>query len=99
MQRGQTRDAYPWETMSPTHRAHGGRSRDYSARGPRGDLPRLLFLSERFLFPLDSGGKIRTAKLLEHLQTWFDITLVGHFDPGGDGPWLEDVNRVCTEFH
>lgn len=38
--------------------------------------PRLLFVSPRFLFPLDEGGKIRTAGILRALKGGaFDISL------------------------
>jgi len=48
--------------------------------------PRVLFLSRRFLFPLDTGGKIRTAKILEHLKDRWRITLAGTYRPGADDP-------------
>ena len=39
--------------------------------------PRLLFISPRFLFPLDEGGKIRTVGILRAMKGGaFDITLV-----------------------
>jgi polysaccharide biosynthesis protein PslH len=38
--------------------------------------PRLLFISPRFLFPLDEGGKIRTSNILRQMRgEKFDITL------------------------
>ena len=40
------------------------------------DKPRLLFVSPRFLFPMNEGGKIRTGKTLQHMMGGvFDITL------------------------
>lgn len=40
-------------------------------------MPRLLFVSPRFLFPTDSGGKIRTTQILRGLKGGaFEITLV-----------------------
>ncbi|HET6182870.1 MAG TPA: glycosyltransferase [Acetobacteraceae bacterium] len=46
--------------------------------------PRLLFLSPRFLFPLNEGGKIRTANILRHLKGGaFEIVLAS---PEGDPP-------------
>jgi glycosyltransferase involved in cell wall biosynthesis len=39
--------------------------------------PRLLFISPRFLFPLDEGGKIRTSNILRQMHGKdFSITLV-----------------------
>ena len=44
--------------------------------------PRLLFVSPRFLFPLDEGGKIRTVGVLRAmLGGAFDITLVSPAPP------------------
>ncbi len=41
-----------------------------------GARPRLLFISPRFLFPLDEGGKIRTSNILRQMSgKEFDITL------------------------
>ncbi|MEM6640214.1 MAG: glycosyltransferase family 4 protein [Pseudomonadota bacterium] len=39
--------------------------------------PRLLFVSPRFLFPIDSGGKIRTTGILREMKGGrYDITLL-----------------------
>lgn len=35
---------------------------------------KILFLQKRFLFPTDSGGKIRTLNVLRHLAKWHDVT-------------------------
>jgi glycosyltransferase involved in cell wall biosynthesis len=60
---------------------------------------KVLFLSQPFLFPLDTGGKIRTAKLLEQLTEIFDITLVSNFDPSRDKPYVSRVKGLCREYH
>jgi sugar transferase (PEP-CTERM/EpsH1 system associated) len=60
---------------------------------------RVLFLSQRFPYPLDSGGRIRTAKILEGLRKIFRVTLVSQVDPSKDTPYLGEVDRVATEFH
>lgn len=39
-----------------------------SRRGMVRDRPTLLFISPRFLLPMDAGGKIRTANLLKRLK-------------------------------
>jgi glycosyltransferase involved in cell wall biosynthesis len=52
--------------------------------------PRLLFVSPRFLFPMDQGGKIRTGNILRRLKGGaFDVTLASPAPP--------DVNRFGTE--
>lgn len=60
--------------------------------------PRVLFLSVRFLFPLDTGGKIRTAKLLEQLARRWDITLLGPYDPRTDEGHEQASTRVAQRF-
>lgn len=37
---------------------------------------KVLFVAKRFPFPMDTGGKIRTGKLLEKLGGEFTIALV-----------------------
>src|SRR6266542_1186494 len=63
--------------------------------------PRLkvLFLSQPFLYPLDTGGKIRTAKLLEQLTKMFDITLITNFDRSKDEPYFDRMARLCREYY
>jgi glycosyltransferase involved in cell wall biosynthesis len=58
----------------------------------------LLFLSKRFLYPIDTGGKIRTAKILEKLKEIFDITLVSNVETTVDGIYINDIERLCKRF-
>jgi sugar transferase (PEP-CTERM/EpsH1 system associated) len=60
---------------------------------------RLLFVAQRFPYPLDTGGKIRTGKLLEHLSRVAEITLVSQVDPVRDAPHLPEARRFCAAFH
>jgi len=60
---------------------------------------KVLFVAKRFPFPLDTGGKIRTAKLLEKLSRDLDITLVSNVEHAKDAPWVAQARRLCTEFH
>ena len=47
--------------------------------------PRLLFVSPRFLFPMDQGGKIRTGNILLGLKGGvFDVTLASPAPPDHD---------------
>ena len=59
--------------------------------------PRLLFISPRFLFPLDEGGKIRTANILRHLKGGaFDILLAS---PAPDGhAFADELSALCDHF-
>ena len=60
---------------------------------------KILFLSQPFLYPLDTGGKIRTAKLLEQLKNIFDITLISNYEASRDKPYLERMSGLCREYH
>ena len=60
---------------------------------------KVLFLSQRFLYPMDTGGKIRTGKLLEELKDVFDITLISNVESLKDDGYLDQVQKLCTEFH
>jgi glycosyltransferase involved in cell wall biosynthesis len=60
--------------------------------------PRLLFVSPRSLFPMDEGGKIRTANILRHLKGGaYEVTLVAPASidgARGDAP----TELICDRF-
>lgn len=60
---------------------------------------KVLFFSQRFPLPMDTGGKIRTGKMLEGLKKHFDITLLCHFEGLKDDPYLGQVKNLCDDFH
>lgn len=61
-------------------------------------LPRLLVVSPRFLFPLDQGGRIRTANTLRHMKGGaFHITLASPAPPDA-GRFAADTASVCDRF-
>jgi glycosyltransferase involved in cell wall biosynthesis len=60
--------------------------------------PRLLFVSPRFLFPLDEGGKIRTVGILRAMKGGaFDITLVSPA-PANLADFKEELRTVADRF-
>jgi glycosyltransferase involved in cell wall biosynthesis len=60
--------------------------------------PRLLFISPRFLFPLDQGGRIRTANTLRHMKGGaFDITLMSPV-PLDAERFAEQTAALCDRF-
>ena len=60
--------------------------------------PRLLFISPRFLFPLDQGGRIRTANTLRHMKGGaFDITLMSP-TPSNAEHFAEQTAALCDRF-
>lgn len=48
---------------------------------------------------MDTGGKIRTGKILEKLKGAFDITLIGNMESPKDDEYLDQVKRLCAEYH
>ncbi len=59
----------------------------------------LLFVSPRFLFPIDSGGKIRTTQVLRGMKGGqFRIRLMSPATPGLVARHREDLAQVCDEF-
>lgn len=60
--------------------------------------PRLLFISPRFLFPADEGGKIRTSNILRRMKGGrFEIVLASPAPPRA-GAYAGDVAAVCDRF-
>ena len=59
---------------------------------------KILFLSQRFLLPMDTGGKIRTGKILEQLSKINDITLISNVESPKDDLYLPQIKNLCTEF-
>ncbi|MCB1865247.1 MAG: glycosyltransferase [Chromatiales bacterium] len=61
--------------------------------------PRLLFVSPRFLFPADSGGKIRSSQLLRHLKrSHFEITLASPATAQAEARHRADLESICDRF-
>jgi glycosyltransferase involved in cell wall biosynthesis len=60
---------------------------------------KVLFFSQRFPYPMDTGGKIRTGKLLEYLRQVFDVTLISNVESPKDDPYLGQVGKLCAEFY
>jgi glycosyltransferase involved in cell wall biosynthesis len=59
----------------------------------------MLFVSPRFLFPADSGGKIRTRDILRGMKGGrFAITLASPEPPDGSRRFADELGRVCDRF-
>ncbi len=59
---------------------------------------RILFLSQRFLMPMDTGGKIRTGNILKHLSRDNEITLISNVEEPKDTPYLPEMKNFCSQF-
>lgn len=62
------------------------------------DRPRLLFVSPRFLFPMDQGGKIRTGNILRGMHGGaFEVTLASPA-PADVARFGADIAAACDRF-
>ncbi|MBF0110503.1 MAG: glycosyltransferase [Magnetococcales bacterium] len=62
-------------------------------------LPRILFATPRFLFPLDTGGQIRSAKILRAAHgTLLHVTLMSPATPEQIHAHAEELKGVCDRF-
>ena len=60
--------------------------------------PRLLFVSPRFLFPMDQGGKIRTGNILRGMHGGaFEVTLASPA-PADVARFKGDLDAACDHF-
>lgn len=63
-----------------------------------GGRPRLLFVSPRFLFPMDQGGKIRTGNTLLGMKGGaFELTLASPA-PADVARYSDDLAAACDRF-
>lgn len=66
---------------------------------PRPRRKSLLFVSPRFLFPADSGGKIRTGQILRGMKGGrYEITLASPVPEGGTEHFAAEIAAVCDRF-
>jgi len=59
---------------------------------------KILFLSQRFLFPMDTGGKIRTGNILRELKKQADLTVISNTESPKDDEYLEQMQGLCQRF-
>lgn len=61
-------------------------------------MKNILFITEKFPYPLDTGGKIRTFHMLKGLSLEYNITLVttGTID---DEKYIHEINIVCKKVY
>jgi polysaccharide biosynthesis protein PslH len=60
--------------------------------------PQMLFVSPRFLFPADEGGKIRTSNILRQMKGGaFEIILASPAPVSGPA-YLDEIQSLCDRF-
>lgn len=60
--------------------------------------PTLLFVSPRFLFPANEGGKIRTSNILRHMKGGAFRIVLAAPAPAEAGRFAADIEAVCDRF-
>jgi len=60
--------------------------------------PRLLFVSPRFLFPMDQGGKIRTGNILRGLKGGVFHVMLASPAPPDVGQYRAELDAACDRF-
>src|SRR5690606_15678278 len=89
------RPTCPWSTCRAWPRCASAPAP--TTRASPGRPVRLAFVSPRFLFPADEGGKIRTGQVLRGMRGGsFGITLLAPAPPPGD--WQAELDGVCDRF-
>lgn len=64
----------------------------------RSTRPKLLFFTPWFPYPMDSGGRIRTGKILEHSRDLLDITLVCPVVEPREQQYVAQADKLCSQF-
>lgn len=54
---------------------------------------KILFVQNRILFPVNTGGRIRTLNVLRHLAQWHEITYLCNVEPG-DEEQLDQMRQL-----
>jgi glycosyltransferase involved in cell wall biosynthesis len=68
-------------------------------RPARAARPRLLFVSSRYLFPADSGGKIRTVSVLRGMRDGaFELHLASPLPESGSAVDTAQLDQICDQF-
>jgi len=57
----------------------------------------ILFITEKFPYPLDSGGKIRTYHILKGLSQEHDVTLITTVDHDELRQYIPELNKICQQ--
>jgi glycosyltransferase involved in cell wall biosynthesis len=60
--------------------------------------PRLLFISPRFLFPTNEGGKIRTANMLRQMKDGAFELILASPEPQNRSQYADEIQRSCDRF-
>ena len=59
---------------------------------------KILFLSQRFVFPMDTGGKIRTGNILRELGKLAEVTVISNVESPKDDGYIDQMRGLCNHF-
>lgn len=59
---------------------------------------KILFLSQRFVLPMDTGGKIRTGNILRELNKLAQVTVISNVESPKDDAYLAAMKSICHRF-
>ena len=57
---------------------------------------KILFITEKIPYPLDSGGKIRTYHILKGLSQDHDVTLITTAEHEDQKKYIKQLNKYVT---
>lgn len=58
---------------------------------------KILFITEKFPYPLDSGGRIRTYHILKGLSQEHEVTLITIIEKEDQRQYIPELEKVCRE--
>lgn len=56
----------------------------------------ILFITKLLPYPLDSGGKVRTYRILKMLSTFHSIHFISFVDQENDKIWEKEISPLCS---
>lgn len=60
--------------------------------------PRVLFVTQRFFLPMDSGGLVRTGNMIRSLKRRWDVTVVGHYNEAANGALRRELEGFVHRY-
>ncbi len=58
---------------------------------------KILFITNSFPFPPNSGGQMRSFNMLKHLATKGELTLISPADHSADDPYIPTLSKYCSQ--
>lgn len=62
-------------------------------------MKKILFITEKFPYPLDSGGRIRTYHILKGLAKEYEVCLITSIEHNKQRDLLPELEKLCNEVY